>query len=78
MTAFNPEPHILLMVRHSTESGRPAPNAACLAGAWPCPAESTLPIITSSMEFKSTLVSSKTALIAVDPNLDADTEDRFP
>ena len=30
-----PEPHILLMVAAPVEAGRPAPRAACRAGAWP-------------------------------------------
>ena len=48
MTALSPEPHTLLMVRAPTWSGRPAPRAACRAGACPRPAETTLPMMHSS------------------------------
>lgn len=47
--AFMPEAQTLLMVVASVVSGHPAPRATCLAGAWPNPAERTLPINTSSM-----------------------------
>lgn len=36
------------MVVQQTDSGKPAKIAACRAGAWPIPAETTLPKITSS------------------------------
>ena len=48
MAAFMPDPHILLMVVQPTLSGMPAPRLAWRAGAWPWPACSTLPTITSS------------------------------
>ena len=48
ITAFMPEPHILLMVTAPVETGSPAARAACRAGAWPSPAESTQPKRTSS------------------------------
>jgi hypothetical protein len=35
MTAFIPEEKTLLTVVHGTELGKPAPRAACPAGAWP-------------------------------------------
>ena len=35
MTAFKPEPHILFMVKDSTELEQPLFNVACLAGACP-------------------------------------------
>ncbi len=44
IAACMPDPHILLSVVASTESGRPALRAAWRAGAWPCPAGSTLPM----------------------------------
>src|SRR5262245_30362073 len=47
MTAFRPEPQTLLMVRAATFGGRPAWMAAWRAGAWPTPAEITLPMMTS-------------------------------
>jgi len=43
ITAFSPEPHILLTVVHGTLTGTPAPTAAWRAGAWPSPAGSTHP-----------------------------------
>ena len=43
MTAFNPEPQTLLMVSAATSLLRPPPSAACRAGAWPTPADNTLP-----------------------------------
>ena len=48
MVAFMPEPHTLLIVVQPADSGRPAPSAAWRAGAWPTPAGSTQPMITSS------------------------------
>ena len=47
MMAFMPEPHILLMVVAGTPCGMPAPSAAWRAGAWPRPAGSTQPMMTS-------------------------------
>lgn len=35
--AFMPLAHTLFIVVLATEFGRPAPRAACLAGAWPIP-----------------------------------------
>ena len=48
IAAFIAEPHILLTVVQPAESGTPALSEACRAGAWPWPAGSTLPMITSS------------------------------
>src|SRR5882672_4842577 len=48
ITAFKPEPQTLLMVKAATLGGRPAPRAAWRAGACPRPAETTLPMMTSS------------------------------
>ena len=47
MVAFMPEPHILLTVVQPADSGRPPPRAAWRAGAWPWPAGSTQPKMTS-------------------------------
>ena len=47
MAAFIPEPHILLIVVQPVPSGSPAPSDAWRAGAWPWPAGSTQPMITS-------------------------------
>src|SRR5262245_27024006 len=48
ITAFRPEPQTLLIMSAPTLGGRPARMAACRAGAWPTPAERTLPMMTSS------------------------------
>ena len=50
MAAFIPEPHILFTVVAPAESCKPAPSAACRAGACPSPAGSTQPISTSSTD----------------------------
>src|SRR6266480_2815408 len=47
IAAFIPEPHILFTVVQPAASGKPAPSEAWRAGAWPCPAGSTQPMITS-------------------------------
>jgi hypothetical protein len=44
IAACMPDPHILLTVEAATDSGKPAPSAACRAGACPSPAGSTHPI----------------------------------
>lgn len=43
---FKPEEHTLFIVVHGTDTGIPDFREACLAGAWPTPADSTLPNIT--------------------------------
>jgi hypothetical protein len=48
IAAFRPEPQTLFTVVAPVPAGRPAPSAACRAGAWPTPAWSTQPISTSS------------------------------
>ena len=78
ITDFRPEPHILFTVKHSTELGSPALIAACLAGACPCPADKTLPIITSCIAFGSIPVSSSIDFITIPPNSGAEIEDRLP
>ena len=50
ITAFNPEPHTLLMVREPTLSESPPFNAAWRAGAWPMPALTTHPMMHSSTD----------------------------
>ena len=44
-TAIMPDAHTLFTVSADEPSGSPAPIAACRAGAWPRPAESTFPMI---------------------------------
>ncbi len=48
ITALRPDPHTLFTVTAGTVAGTPPRIAACRAGAWPRPAETTLPRITSS------------------------------
>lgn len=43
---FNPDEHTLLIVVHGTVTGIPDFRDACLAGAWPTPADSTFPKMT--------------------------------
>ncbi len=45
--ALSPDPQTLLMVSAEVEEGRPPFKAACRAGAWPTPAETTLPKMAS-------------------------------
>ena len=51
---FIPDAQTLLMVVHTTVLGKPAPRAACLAGAWPKLAERTFPKKTSCTSAGST------------------------
>ena len=78
LTAFRPEAHTLLMVVASTLVGRPAKMAACLAGACPTPADSTLPMYTASMEEIGTFDFSRADLIAVAPSWVAETVVKLP
>jgi hypothetical protein len=43
IVAWSPEPQTLLTIVQLTESGKPPCLDACLAGAWPTPADTTLP-----------------------------------
>ncbi len=78
IAACMPEPHILLRVVACTCSGRPAPMAAWRAGAWPRPADSTLPMMIWSIACGSTPARSTAALTAVDPSWVAFTVERAP
>src|SRR3954447_14845259 len=78
IAAFMPEPHILLTVVAGVVLSRPALIAAWRAGAWPCPACSTQPKITSSTSEGLTPACSTAALIAVAPSSDALTELNLP
>ena len=68
IAAFIPEPHILLMVVQPVASGRPAASEAWRAGAWPCPAGSTQPMMTSSTCSGLILARSTAARIAAAPS----------
>src|SRR5438445_9310327 len=68
IAAFIPEPHILFTVVQPAASGRPAPSEAWRAGAWPCPAGSTQPMITSCTSAGEILARSTAARIAAAPS----------
>ena len=63
MMDFIPEEHTLLMVVQGTLIGRPPLMAACLAGAWPIPAETTFPRTTSSTFEGGRWIDSRRALM---------------
>ncbi len=67
IAAFIADPHILLTVVQPAASGTPALSEACRAGAWPCPAGRTLPMITSCTSSGATPERSIAALIATAP-----------
>src|SRR5712691_6452974 len=68
IAAFIPEPHILFTVVQPAASDRPAPSEAWRAGAWPCPAGSTQPMITSCTSSGEILARSTAARIAAAPS----------
>src|SRR6266851_9016631 len=68
IAAFIPEPHILFTVVQPAASGSPAPREAWRAGAWPCPAGSTQPMITSCTSSGEILARSTAARIAAAPS----------
>src|SRR5688572_1491310 len=68
IAAFMPEPHILFTVVQPVARGNPAPSDACRAGAWPCPAGNTQPMITSWTSSGAILARSTAARIAAAPS----------
>src|SRR3954471_16927620 len=68
IAAFIPEPHILFTVVHPAASGSPAPSDAWRAGAWPWPAGSTQPMITSWTSSGRMRARSTAARIAAAPS----------
>ena len=68
ITARMPEPQTLEMVVQPTPFGSPAPSAACRAGAWPRPADSTLPMNTSSTASPAKPARSSAARMAAAPS----------
>ena len=78
ITAFNPDPQTLFIVKHSVLYGKSAPRAACLAGAWPKFADKTLPIVTDSILFLSRLFLVTNSLITHAPKSVAFMELRDP
>src|SRR5690606_22879991 len=78
ITAFMPEPHILLTVVAPAESGIPAWRAAWRSGAWPRPAGSTQPMIVSSMSSGVRPARAIAALMAAVPSSGEVTDARSP
>ena len=73
-----PEEQTLLMVVHSVVSDSLASRAACRAGAWPTPAESTLPIQHCSTADESTPAFERAPVIAAAPSCGAVSGARLP
>ena len=71
VTAFIPEEHTLFTVVQQADGGRPAPSAAWRAGAWPRPALSTLPMMTSCTSSGPTPARSSAARMATLPSCGA-------
>src|SRR5512139_962811 len=78
IAAFIAEPHILLMVVQPAASGSPALSEAWRVGAWPWPAGSTLPMITSSTSAGAMPARSTAALIATAPRSLAASDAKSP
>ena len=78
ITAFMPEPQTLLMVVQPVATGMPAAMAAWRAGAWPRPAGSTQPMITSDTASAGRPDCSTAALMAVAPKVVAGTPVNWP
>src|SRR3954466_7399714 len=72
MADFMPEPHILLTVVQPAASGSPAPSDAWRAGAWPSPAGSTQPMITSCTSSGLSFARSTAARMAAAPSSGAE------
>ena len=79
MIAFRPEPQTRLIVVAGVVSARPARSSAWRAGAWPDPAPSTWPMMTSSMGAPpGTEARSTAARMAVAPSSTAGTPASAP
>ena len=78
ITDFIPLAHTLLMVVHGTVLGRPAKSAACLAGACPTSADTTLPMYTSPMSSGARPARATTSLMATAPRSGAFIDDSAP
>jgi hypothetical protein len=78
ITAFMPEPQTLLMVVQAADVGTPAPIAAWRAGAWPRPAGSTQPMITSCTWSGASPACSSAALMATAPSVGVGTPVNCP
>lgn len=75
---FKPEEHTLLIVVQGTFTPIPPFNEACLAGAWPTPAERTFPKMTSSIYCGLSLIESRAPLIANPPSSGAEKLESLP
>jgi hypothetical protein len=78
ITAFMPEPQTLLIVVAPVDTGMPAAMAAWRAGAWPRPAGSTQPMMTSETWSAGTPLCSSAARMAVAPSVVAGTPVNWP
>ena len=78
ITAFMPDPQTLETVVQGTDTGNPAPSAACRAGACPNPAGRTLPIRTSPTFSAANPAFASAAEIATDPSSVAATPLKAP
>lgn len=72
---FIPDEQTLLMVVQTVLVGSPPKMAACRAGAWPRPAETTFPMYTSLTSDAAIPARFTTASIAIPPNWVAESED---
>src|SRR5215472_9983232 len=77
-TAFNPEPHTLLIVMAPVEGESPPKMAACRAGFCPSPAETTLPMMHSSTSPGSMAARFTASPTAIAPSCGALKSERLP
>src|SRR5690606_14351901 len=68
----------LLMVVQPADTGSPAPSEACRAGAWPRPAGSTQPMMTSSTWSGARLACSSAPVLAAEPSVGDGTPGNCP
>src|SRR5207342_700795 len=78
ITAFMPDPQTLLIVVQPADAGMPAASDACRAGAWPRPAGSTQPMITSSTWSAARPACASAPRIAVSPRAVVGTPVNWP
>ena len=78
ITACRPEPQTLLSVIAPTETGRPALITAWRAGAWPMPADSTLPMNTRSTSPRLAPARFTASSTTMPPRSDADIGESAP
>ncbi len=73
-----PDAQTLFIVVHGTELGIPANIDACLAGACPRLAGSTVPIYTSSTSSGLIFARLTASFMTIEPNFVVGTEDKLP